>query len=118
MLRLTGQIMSKPLTTVSEQKLITVVNNFKCLLVTSGHQSPSLLQAECGQVEYVKWILNIFLLTFVDFCHVHTGVVELQGSLKCWEKLSKQGGVLEERRSWGLKDWRHGYCRRRRSRWA
>lgn len=34
-------------------------------------------------------------LTFVDFSHVHTGVVELQGSLKCREKLSEQDGVLQ-----------------------
>lgn len=33
-------------------------------------------------------------LTFIDFSHVHAGVVQLQGGLKCWEKLAKQGGVL------------------------
>lgn len=36
-----------------------------------------------------------FHFTFIDFCHVHTGIVELQCSLKCWEELAKQGGVLQ-----------------------
>lgn len=33
-------------------------------------------------------------LTFIDFSHIHAGVVELQGSLKRGQELPEQDGVL------------------------
>ena len=48
-------------------------------------------------------------LTFVDFGHVHAGVVELQRRLKCREELAEQAGVLEQRGGGGLEHRGHGH---------
>lgn len=45
-------------------------------------------------LDFEFFFFFLVTLTFVDFSHIHAGVVELQGSLKRGEELPEQDGVL------------------------